>query len=105
MMASLRVPVAYAAGKPGNVIFDNPSKERPGDEKELRTRPNSFVGRAGSGQGNPGEGTGEAVGHSPDLNRRPAEGQRGSGDGSGAGRQGDHGTGRAGSRFPGGTDG
>ena len=44
--------------------------------QQNRPRPDSFVGRAGRGQRNPGQGTGEAVGNPADLDRRPAARQR-----------------------------
>ena len=74
-------------------------------DRKTRPRPDSFVGRAGRGQGNPGQGTGEAVGHSADLHRRPVARQRGAGHRTGQGGQGDHGARGAGARFPGQRDG
>ena len=83
----------------------NCSRTGPGNGVEDRSRPDSFVGRAGRGQGNPGQGTGEAVGNSADLHRRPAARQRGPGYAAGQSGQGDHGPRRTGSRFAGERDG
>ena len=55
------------------------SGKRPGNGNEHRARPDSFVGRSRRGQGNPGQGTGQALGHPADLDRRPAARQCGPG--------------------------
>src|ERR1035438_2103919 len=105
MMAFPLVPVAYAEGKPGNVFFYDRSRAGPGNGFKTPTRPDSFAGGAGRGQGNPGQGTGEVMGHSADLDRGPAAGQRGSGNRAGQGGQGTDGARGTGARFAGERDG
>jgi adenylate kinase len=104
MTAFPRAPVAFAEGKPGNVFICYCSRTGPGSGSKDRSRPDSFVGRAGRGQGNPGQGTGQAVGipqiSTGDLLRANVARDR-----TGPGSQGDHGARRTGSRFAGQRDG
>src|SRR5271157_1258912 len=96
MTAFPRAPVAFAEGKPGNVLLYDCSRTRPGNGSKDPSRPDSFIGRAGRGQGNPSQGAGETVGHPADLHRRPVARQCGPGYAAGPNRQGNHGTWRTG---------
>src|ERR1017187_11033299 len=102
MTAFPRAPVAYAEGKPGNVFIYDCSRTGPGIGSKDSSRPNSFIGRAGRGQGNPGQRTGQTVGYPADFDRRIVARQCGPGHSAGPGSQGDHEPGGTGSRFFGG---
>src|SRR5579863_9599123 len=104
MTAFPRGPVASAEGKPGNVVFSfirDSNGIWPGNGICNRSRPDSFIGSSGRGQGNPGQGAREALEHPANLDWRPAPGQRSSGNQPGKDSQGDHGAGRVGSRLAG----
>src|ERR1700677_3133864 len=101
MMAFPLAPVVYAEGKPGNVFYCDRSRKGPGDGFKNRTRPDSFIGCARRGEGNAGQGTGEALGDSADFNGGPAARQRGQGNSAGKSGQGVDGARGTGARFAG----
>src|SRR5580658_7695083 len=106
MMAFPLAPVAYAEGKPGNVLFYDRSRTGPGSGfNKNRTWPDSFAGRSRLRQGNPVRSTGEAVEHSAYLDGRPAACQHGPGNGPGEGGPAVGEPRRAGARFAGQRDG
>src|SRR6185437_4210307 len=105
MRAFPRVPVEYGEGKPGNVFVDFYCSERPGNGAADPSRPDSFAGSARRGEGNPGQGTGETLGDSADLYRRPFALSQSSGHTARPGGQGPDGAGRTGSGQPGQRDG
>src|ERR1039457_6158317 len=105
MMAFPLAPVAYAEGKPGNVLIFNGSRTRPGNGSKDPSGPNSFIGCAGRGQRDPGQRAGESVGNPADIDRRPVARQCGSGYSTWPCRQGNHGAWGTGPRFPGRRDG